>query len=81
MSTKEMFNDLLKKKGYTSLRDFCLQSKIDYPNMNKRVNGIRQKIEIAFIFKLANLLNESYTTIVEIFYPDEVAANRDCIRK
>lgn len=81
MTTKEMFNTLLEKKGYSSLHDFCIKAKIDYPNMTKRVNGIRQKIEIAFIFKLANLLNESYTTIVEIFYPDEVAANRDCIKK
>lgn len=80
MSTKEMFNKLLEKKGYSSLHDFCIQAKIDYPNMTKRVNGVRQKIEIAFIFKLANLLNESYTTIVEIFYPEEVAENKKLIK-
>lgn len=80
MSTKEMFNQLLEKKGYSSLYDFCIQSKIDYPNMTKRVNGVRQKIEIAFIFKLANLLNESYTTIVEIFYPEAVAENKKLIK-
>ena len=81
MTTKEMFNKLLAKKGYSSLHDFCLKQQIDYANMNKRVNGIRQKIEISYMFKLANILHEPIETMIEIFYPDELAENRSLIEK
>lgn len=81
MTTKEMFNNLLAKKGYSSLHDFCIQQKIDYANMNKRVNGIRQKIEISYMFKLANILHVPIETIIEIFYPDEWQENRSLIER
>jgi len=76
MTTKDMFNDLLKKKGYASLHAFCKDNQIDYGNMQKRVNGIRQKIEIGFMFKLANMLHVPVVEIIKIFYPDDYKENQ-----
>ena len=74
-----MFNDLLHQKGYTSLHDFCMKNQIDYANMNKRVNGIRQKVEIAWMFKIANILHVPVEEIVHTFYPTEWEENRSLI--
>lgn len=81
MTPKEAFNELLKKKGYTSVHDFCLKQQIDYANMNKRVNGIKQKIEISFAFKLANMLKVPVEDIIAIFYPNEWQENRSLIEE
>lgn len=81
MTTKELFNELLKKHGYTSVHDFCIRQQIDYANMTKRVNGTRQKIEISFMFRLANMLHEPVDLIVSIFYPTEYAENQECCKK
>lgn len=81
MTTKELFNELLAKHNYSSLHDFCYKQNIDYSNMNKRVNGIRQKIEVQFLFKLANMLHEPVETLIEIFYPEEWKENRSLIEK
>lgn len=79
MTVKESFNELLKKKGYASLHDFCLKNQMDYANMNKRVNGIKQKIEITNAFKIANILKVPVETIISIFYPEEWEENRNNI--
>lgn len=76
MSTKDAFNELIKKHGYTSVHDFCLKQQIDYANMNKRVNGVRYKVEIGFMFRLANSLHEPVDVIVQIFYPEEYEENQ-----
>jgi hypothetical protein len=76
MTPKENFNELLQKKGYSSLHDFCMKQQIDYANMNKRVNGKKQKIEIAYAFKLANMLKVPVDEIIAIFYPEEYAENQ-----
>lgn len=81
MDTKERFLKLLKEKGYSNLRQFCVESGIDYPNMDKRVKGVRQKIEIGFMFKLANLLHVPVETIIEIFYYDDWITNRAMINE
>ena len=80
MTTKEAFNNLLKERGYSSLYDFCMKNQIDYANMNKRVGGVRQKIEIGFMFKIANMLHVPVETIIEIFYPDDYKENRSLIQ-
>lgn len=81
MKTKELFYELLHEKGYTSLYDFCTRTNIDYGNMNKRVNGIRQKIEIAYAFKLANILKVPIERIISIFYPTEYSENMRIVRE
>ena len=80
-STKEMFLALLKSKGYPSLNSFCLAFSLDYGNMNRRVNGVKRKVEISFMFKLADMLNEPVETIISIFYPIEWAENRKHVKK
>ena len=75
MTTKEMFNALLIEKGYSTLYDFCLKNHIDYSNMSKRVNGKKQKIEISFAFKIANILKVPVDRIIAIFYPSEYEEN------
>ena len=79
MNVKDEFNKLIKEKGYASLYDFCMKNQIDYANMNKRVGGVRQKIEICFMFKIANMLHVPVETIIEIFYYDEWITNRAMI--
>lgn len=81
MTVKESFNALLQEKGYSSLHDFCLKNQMDYANMNKRVNGIKQKIEITNAFKIANMLKVPVETIISIFYPEEWEENRDTIER
>ena len=80
MTVKERFDKLLHLKGYASLYEFCKNNELDYGNMNRRVNGIKQKIEITFAFKLANILEVPIDTIIEIFYPDEMKKNREAIK-
>ena len=80
MDKKEAFNKLLHEKNYASLYDFCMKNQIDYANMSKRVGGIRQKIEIGYMFKLANILHVPVETIIEIFYPEELKENRSNIQ-
>ena len=81
MEAKEAFNKLLKAKGYQSLNDFCTKNGIDQSNMSKRVNGVRQKIEIGFMFKIANILHVPVEQIIEIFYNDEWKENRKAAKK
>ena len=76
MDRKEAFNKLIREKGYNTLYDFCLKNQLDYSNMSKRVGGTRQKIEIGYMFKVANILHVPVETIIEIFYYDEWITNR-----
>lgn len=81
MTVKERFDKLLHSKGYASLYEFCKTNELDYGNMNRRVNGVKQKIEIAFAFKLANILELPIEQIIEVFYPDEYKENQRCCKK
>lgn len=76
MTVKDNFNALLKQKGYASLHDFTCKNNIDYANMNKRVLGKKQKIEIPFAFKIANILKVPVDDIIKIFYPVEYNENQ-----
>jgi hypothetical protein len=49
--------------------------------MNKRLIGVKQKIEISFAFKLANILRVDISEIIKIFYPDEYKENQELIGK
>lgn len=81
MTVKERFDKLLHLKGYASLYEFCKNNDLDYGNMNRRVNGVKQKIEIAFAFKMANILEVPIDTIIEIFYPEEYKHNKNLCKK
>lgn len=79
MTTKDKFRKLINEKGYTTLKSFCIDAGIDDSNMNKRLTGVRQKIEIGFMFKLANHLHVPVEEIIKIFYPSEWEENRSLI--
>lgn len=79
MTTKEMFNELIKEKGYSSICDFSRKNNIDYSNMNKRINGVQRKIEIPFAFRIANILKVPVDDIIRIFYPEEYQENQDLL--
>lgn len=81
MTTKELFTKLVLKHGYSSLNQFYNENGLDHSNMSKRLIGQRQKIEISFMFKIANLLHEPIDVIVKIFYPDEYAENQALSKK
>ena len=77
MTRKEKFMQLLNKHNYPSLNNFCIENKLQQANFNRRLNDETIKIDLPTIFKLANLLSEPYEVLVELFYPDEVAKNRN----
>lgn len=79
MTRKEAFNAVLKRHGYRSLNNFCLENKIIQTNLNKRVKDESIKVELPLLFNLANILHEPIETLIEIFYPDEWQENRNNI--
>lgn len=83
MDKKEVFTKLLNAKGYKSIYEFCESNGIDRHNMSKRLSPTetRQRIEVGFMFKIANLLHVPIETIIEIFYPEEFKENRSLIEK
>lgn len=81
MTRKEAFNEILKKHGYRSINNFCIENKIIQTNLNKRVKDETIQVEIQKLFELANLLHEPVDTMVRIFYPEEYAENQSLIEK
>lgn len=77
---RDGFIELLKKHGYDNVAQFCEANNLIATNMNKRLRG-DQKIEIPFLFKLANLLHEPIEVLIELFYPEEIAENRSLIEQ
>lgn len=78
MARKDEFSKLVKSKGYKNVTDFCYQQHIDVSNMSKRLLGT-QKIELSYMFKIANMLQVPIDTIIEIFYTEEMQNNRENI--
>ena len=81
MSRRDKFNEVLKRHGYSSLNNFCLENKLIQTNFNKRIKDETIKVDIGTLFQLANLLHEPIETLIEIFYPDEWKENRSLIEK
>ena len=78
MSKQEQFSALVKKHGYRSINNFCIENKMPQTNMSKRLNG-SQNVELPLLFKWATMLHEPIETLIEIFYPDEWLENRNNI--
>jgi len=76
MSRKEQFKAMLNKHGYTSVNNFCIENKLNQSNVNNRIKNEDIKVELPILFQLANILHEPIMTMIEIFYPDEVAENK-----
>ena len=79
MTCKEAFNEVLKRHGYRSINNFCIENKIIQTNLNKRIKDESIKVELPILFNLANILHEPIETLIEIFYPDEWQENRNSI--
>ena len=79
MDVREQFNALIKSKGYSSLNEFCNKNDIDYGNMHRRLTGVKQKIEIPFAFRVANILRVPVDDIIKLFYPEEYKENQSII--
>lgn len=79
MTRKEAFNEVLKRHGYRSINNFCIENKIIQTNLNKRIKDESIKVELPILFNLANILHEPIETLIEIFYPDEWQENRNNI--
>lgn len=75
MDTKKLFYKLLNDNGYSTPYEFCKKNNLDASNMNKRILGVRQKIEINFMFKIANILKVPVIEVIKVFYPEEVQEN------
>lgn len=81
MNRKEKFKILLKKHGYTSVNNFCIENKLHQSNFNNRLNKEEIRADIDSMFMMANLLHEPIEVIIEIFYPDEYQENRALIKE
>ena len=49
-------------------------------NMSKRLNSA-QKVDLTLLFKWADMLHEPIDVLIEIFYPEEMKANRESCGK
>jgi len=78
MDRHEALTLILKKHGYRSVNQFCVDNKIPQTNMSKRLRGT-QKVELPLLFSWATMLHEPVDTLIEIFYPEEMEANRNSI--
>lgn len=81
MTRREKFNEVLKRHGYRSLNQFCLENKLIQTNFNKRLKDESIRVDIDNLFLMANLLHEPIETMIEIFYPEDLADNRANIEK
>lgn len=79
MTRREKFAELLKKHGYTSINNFCIENKLSQSNVNNRAKNETIKVELPILFQWAAILHEPIETLIEIFYPDEWQENRNSI--
>lgn len=76
MSRREKFTALLKKHGYTSVNNFCIENKFNQGNVANRLRDEKIKIELPLLFVWAGILSEPIDVLIEIFYPEEFAENQ-----
>lgn len=76
MSRRDKFAALLKKHGYTSINNFCIENKLHQGNTNNRAKDESILVELPILFQYANILHEPIEKIIEIFYPEEFKENR-----
>lgn len=77
MTRREKFTELLKKHEYNSINNFCIQNKLIQSNVNNRAKNESLKVELPVLFLWAKILHEPIDVLIEIFYPDEFAENKE----
>lgn len=79
MTRRERFIEILKRHGYTSVNNFCIENKLIQSNVNNRVKNENIKVELPVLFLWANILHEPVEVLIELFYPTEWEENRSLI--
>ena len=77
MTRKDKFLKLLSDHNYTSINNFCIVNGLTQTNVNRRVKNESIKVELPILFQWANILHEPIEELLEIFYPDEMAENKN----
>lgn len=80
MSKQEQFTNLVRKHGYNSINNFCIENKIIQTNVSKRIRN-DVNIDILILFGWANILNEPIDVLLDIFYPEQMKENRAFAKK
>ena len=75
---KEKLWSMIEAAGYENIRQFCKDVGIDQSNLYSNLDGT-WKMSMARMFKVANLLKVPVLDIVEIFYPEELAENKNIL--
>ena len=73
---KKRFNELLQKNGFRSIHMFAKAGGMDAPNLYTNLNG-KSTLGITRAFLYANTLGVPIDEILEIFWPEQMRANRE----
>lgn len=77
-TVKAKFEELVKEKGYPSMRSFCKECNLDESNLYTNMKG-KWGLSIKRAFLLANKLGEPVEKILEVFYSEQFAENRKIV--
>ena len=77
-NNKEKLWSMIEAAGYENYRQFSKAVGIDCSNLYSNLDGT-WKMSMARMFKIANLLKVPVLDIVEIFYPEELAENKNIL--
>ena len=73
---KEKLVELIRSAGYESIKQFCKDVNLDQSNLYTNLEGT-WKMSLKRMFKIANKLEVPIDSIIELFYPNELAENRE----
>lgn len=69
---------MANKAGFKSIHQLCEAVGISEANLYTNLKG-RFNMSVKRMFKIANILNCPVIKIIEIFYPNEIAENKNVI--
>ncbi len=71
---KERFIALMKKRGFTSVRQFAIACGMESSNIYTNLVG-KTTVGIGRLFTYANVLGVPVQDVLAIFYPEDMKAN------
>lgn len=80
MSRQENIKALLKKHGYKSINQFCINNNLIQTNENKRIKHDELNVDIDILFNYANILHEPIDTIIKAFYEEKYIDNQKHVK-
>lgn len=75
---KERFIALMKKRGFTSVRQFAIACGMESSNIYTNLAG-KTTVGVGRLFAYANVLGVPVQDLIAIFYPDDVKRNMKAI--